>query len=335
MSEARPRGRFVWFDLMTTEPEKAVEFYTKVVGWGTTQWEGSSAVHDVDQCQPADRRRDAAAAGGRARRRTGSPTSPRPTSMPPRSRPSRSAPRCWSRRTTCRRSAASRCSATRRARCSRSSCRSHRRPATKGRRSQGEFSWHELATREQPAAFRFYETLFGWTKTSAMDMGPHGQYQMFGRNDVELGGMFNKAAEMPGPPAWAHYIMVDDINRAAEATKAGGGQVLNGPMEVPGRRLDLPGARPAGRDVRGAREGETERLTERTIVSCQLPATMCWKPEAVASSIVTTPTDRSRRTPARSAAGTPSPAGRSARPGGASGSSVARRRDRRAARGSA
>ena len=42
MSEAKPRGRFIWFDLMTTDPAKAVEFYTSVVGWGTTQWEGSA-----------------------------------------------------------------------------------------------------------------------------------------------------------------------------------------------------------------------------------------------------------------------------------------------------
>ncbi len=65
MSDAKPRGRFVWFDLMTTEPEKAIEFYTKVVGWGTTQWEGPSAVHDVDECQHAARRRDGVATGVR------------------------------------------------------------------------------------------------------------------------------------------------------------------------------------------------------------------------------------------------------------------------------
>ena len=45
-------------------------------------------------------------------------------------------------------------------------------PGHEGPPAQGEFSWHELATREQPAAFRFYETLFGWNKTTAMDMGP-------------------------------------------------------------------------------------------------------------------------------------------------------------------
>ncbi len=28
-------GRFVWYELMTTDMEAATGFYTKVVGWGT------------------------------------------------------------------------------------------------------------------------------------------------------------------------------------------------------------------------------------------------------------------------------------------------------------
>jgi predicted enzyme related to lactoylglutathione lyase len=40
MSDANEQGRFVWYDLMTTEPEKAIGFYTKVAGWSTTAWEG-------------------------------------------------------------------------------------------------------------------------------------------------------------------------------------------------------------------------------------------------------------------------------------------------------
>ena len=29
------RGRFVWHELMTTDPQAAIGFYTKVIGWGT------------------------------------------------------------------------------------------------------------------------------------------------------------------------------------------------------------------------------------------------------------------------------------------------------------
>src|SRR4030081_3092184 len=40
MSEESTRGRFVWYDLMTPDLEAAKAFYTAVVGWGTTVWEG-------------------------------------------------------------------------------------------------------------------------------------------------------------------------------------------------------------------------------------------------------------------------------------------------------
>jgi hypothetical protein len=110
-------------------------------------------------------------------------------------------------------------------------------PGPDGPPERGQFSWHELATHDYPAAFRFYERLFGWEKRSEMDMGGGNMYLLYGRKDREMGGMFNQTAEMPGPPAWTHYVMVDDVQRAIDAVKNGGGQVLVGPMEVPGGDL--------------------------------------------------------------------------------------------------
>ena len=71
----------------------------------------------------------------------------------------------------------------------------------------------------------------------AMDMGPMGKYYMFGRA-FPLGGMMNKPPEMAqAPPHWGLYFRVDDVAAGAERVKANGGQVLNGPMEVPGGDL--------------------------------------------------------------------------------------------------
>ena len=39
MSGDNARGRFVWYDLMTPDPEAAKAFYTAVAGWGTEAWE--------------------------------------------------------------------------------------------------------------------------------------------------------------------------------------------------------------------------------------------------------------------------------------------------------
>jgi len=245
MSEAKPRGRFVWYDLMTTDPEKAVEFYTKVAGWGTTKWEGpqpytmwtsaSVPLGGVMQLPPEAgapphwlayiSTPDVEATAAQAES-LGAKIMVPPTDIP----------------TVGRFSVLTDPQGAMFAIFTSSS----QTPGHEGAPGVGEFSWHELATREQPAAFRFYETLFGWNKTSAMDMGPDGQYQMFGRNDVELGGMYNKSDKMPGPPAWTHYIMVDDIDRALEAAKTGGGQVINGPMEVPGGDMIFMAIDPQG-----------------------------------------------------------------------------------------
>jgi uncharacterized protein len=99
----------------------------------------------------------------------------------------------------------------------------------------GEGSWHELMTTDYEAAMKFYQEVFGWQPSEAMDMGDMGKYQMFNRPHGMIGGMMNKPREMAGvPPNWGIYFMVPDIESAIERIKANGGKILNGPMEVPG-----------------------------------------------------------------------------------------------------
>ena len=111
----------------------------------------------------------------------------------------------------------------------------------------GEASWLELMTTDAPAAMKFYQELFGWQPTDAMDMGDMGKYQMFNRGDRMIGGMMNKPAAMAQvPPHWAIYFRVPDINAATERIKANGGKILNGPMEVPGGDWIVNGMDPQG-----------------------------------------------------------------------------------------
>ncbi|NJL29787.1 MAG: VOC family protein [Thermoanaerobaculia bacterium] len=110
----------------------------------------------------------------------------------------------------------------------------------------GEFSWNELATTDHEAAFAFYHELFGWQKLTAFDMGPHGIYQLYGRTELPLGGMFNKTADQPGPPCWLYYIRVEDVHASAEQVKKLGGQILMDPMEVPGGDWIVPCMDPQG-----------------------------------------------------------------------------------------
>ena len=98
----------------------------------------------------------------------------------------------------------------------------------------GDVSWRELYTTDAAAAVKFYSDLFGWRETQAMDMGPMGKYHIVARQ-WDLGGIMNTPKEMAQvPPNWGLYFRVDDVTRGAERVKVNGGQVLNGPMEVPG-----------------------------------------------------------------------------------------------------
>jgi predicted enzyme related to lactoylglutathione lyase len=94
-------------------------------------------------------------------------------------------------------------------------------------------------------AFAFYSDLFGWAKDEALDMGAMGRYQLFNAGGPPIGGMMTKPAEMPAP-FWSYYFRVDAIGAALERLKKEGGQVINGPMEVPGDDWIVQGIDPQG-----------------------------------------------------------------------------------------
>ena len=93
----------------------------------------------------------------------------------------------------------------------------------------GDASWRELMTTDANAAMAFYRDVFGWQPGEAMDM-----YQIFNRPHGQIGGIMNKPKEMANvPPNWQIYFRVPDVDAAAARITANGGQILNGPMDVP------------------------------------------------------------------------------------------------------
>jgi uncharacterized protein len=110
----------------------------------------------------------------------------------------------------------------------------------------GYVGWHELMAADGAAAFDFYAGLFGWEKTSVVDMGPMGAYQLWtdGRGG-DAGGMMTRPAGTPGP-AWRYYVQVDAIDAAVTRTKAAGGAITNGPHQVPGGAWIVQGIDPQG-----------------------------------------------------------------------------------------
>ena len=242
-------GRFVWYELMTTDRSAAQAFYSKVVGWGaqdanmpgleytmfTVQdvpvgglmdlpeearamglppsWLGYVAVDDVD------------ASAGHARR-LGGTVHVEPRDIPEVGRFSVVADPQGAMLALFK---------------SASPGQDH--PA--GPDAPGRTGWHELLAVDWEKAFAFYREMFGWQKADAMDMGPMGTYQLFSAGGPAIGGMFNKPADVPAA-FWLYYSIVDDIDSAVVRVTDNGGRIVTGPMEVPGGRWVVQATDPQG-----------------------------------------------------------------------------------------
>lgn len=102
----------------------------------------------------------------------------------------------------------------------------------------GHVGWNELRAGEWQRAFDFYAGLFGWTKDRAIDMGPMGTYQIFAIHGTPSGGMLTiGACGMNVSPSWMFYWNVTDIEASVRTLKEAGGEVTQGPMQVPGGSL--------------------------------------------------------------------------------------------------
>jgi uncharacterized protein len=241
-------GRFVWYQLMATDPEAAKAFYSTVVGWGTRDasrpglpytmftagetpvcgmlalpedsrkvggrpgWIGYVGVDDVD------------AAAARLEELGGV------IHVPPQDVPG----------------------------ISRFAVGADPQMATialfrwldggdeqpDDRYKLGCIAWHELLATDREEAWTFYSKLFGWQKAEIEQLTT-GLYQSFSLGGRTIGGMITKAATLPSP-FWLYYFNVGDINAAARRVKAAGGQVIKGPVRLVGEDWILHGMDPQG-----------------------------------------------------------------------------------------
>ncbi len=242
-----PKGKFDWYELMTSDTKAAGKFYSDVVGWTTrevtgagdipyttfnlgevgiagmlhlpqhTAWIGYIAVGDVD----AHIEKIVEAGGKLWKPATDVPGMLRFAVM---SDPQGAAIVVYTPN---------------------SAIPAPERPAPP---TPGTIGWHELYTTDLEKGFEFYNKLFGWTKVSDMDMGPMGTYRIFDEGDHKKmgdGGMMTKPAQMP-VSAWSFYFNVDSIKAAIERVKSGGGKIVNGPTEVPGGAWIIQAQDPQG-----------------------------------------------------------------------------------------
>lgn len=228
-------GEFVWHELLTTDPEAAKAFYRKVVGWETQDWNQGSMNYTMWKAgevmiggvmplpEPAKQAgapphwlghvgtTDIDATFEKMKSLGGTPYVP-PSDIPSVGRyavfadPQGAALALYQ------------------------SASSEGWSLSTG---VGTIGWNELMTTDLEAGVSFYEQLFGWNKIQAMDMGELGIYQMYGKGERMLGGMMKCPPGVPHPN-WLYYITVPDISASLSLVKSNGGQVLNGPTEVPG-----------------------------------------------------------------------------------------------------
>ena len=110
------------------------------------------------------------------------------------------------------------------------------------------YSWNELMTRDIDTALEFYRAVFDWSYES-QEMGPGMTYHVIAGGEYGgLGGMMAMPPDMPEqvPNHWGVYFMVDDIEKTIGAITGAGGQIVNGPMEIPGVGTTAVSHDPAG-----------------------------------------------------------------------------------------
>jgi predicted enzyme related to lactoylglutathione lyase len=229
-------GRPLWYELMTTDMKAAEAFYSAVIGWASAPFKGSPEPYTM-----FNRRGQIPVAGVM--------TKPKDMNAPPFWAMYVGVPKLEEAAAQITRRGGSECSPVievptvgrmQMMKDPQGAAFYIYEPASAEHQPEaaaeiGDASWHELMTTDAPAAMKFYNEVFGWEPSEALDMGPLGTYQMFNRPHGMIGGMMNKPPEMAHvPPNWQIYFRVPDINAATERIKANGGKILNGPMEVPG-----------------------------------------------------------------------------------------------------
>jgi len=238
MAEARfaGRGKFVWYDMMSTDPQRSLEFYGKLFGWSHTvmpmgamgdytmllngerhiggivpfdakvgmpsHWMPYLSVDDVD------------ASAARIPQIDGSVCVP-PTDIPE-----------VGRFAVIGDPTGAFCSIFR-------SGNDGEVETPEVAMASGNFCWNELLTTDQEKAFTFYTDLVGWSRQD-MDMGPMGNYVMLMRGEMGIGGMMNIPPGAPQPSAWLPYVAVDDVDATAAHITELGGNICVGPQDIPG-----------------------------------------------------------------------------------------------------
>lgn len=234
MEEKKALGKFVWHDLMTTDPARAREFYSEVFGWTWNEVDMGGSKYPMIHAAGEDHGGvnklgaaagqpshwicyvtvdDVDAAAGKAEE-LGGRVAEKPTDIPGIGRfavvvsPTGAAlaaykPNEW------------------------------RGEGYEGPGRPGTFVWHELLALDPDGEGSFFGEVFGWNPALNMS-GPYGDYYLFKRKDREkdAGGMLKKP-DGSGPSVWFPYVGVEDVDAVAAKIESLGGKIWVKPTDIP------------------------------------------------------------------------------------------------------
>lgn len=225
------QGRFVWHDLMSTDPEAAKKFYTQLLGWKTTDEEAMgtyttisangrglggiakldashgmsshwSCYLNVESVDGAAER--AVSLGGRI-------------CVPPTDIPN-----------------VGRFAVLQDPKGVLFSIYKDKEAgvvAGEGVPSAGTFCWYELMTPDPEALVPFYQALFGWRVETSQMTGE--TYWLCYSGDRQVCGMAKTQAGAPEAPHWLPFLAVEDLEASTNRAKGLGAQITVPPTDIP------------------------------------------------------------------------------------------------------
>ena len=117
--------------------------------------------------------------------------------------------------------------------------------------------WHELHSKDYPAAAAFYAQAFGWDMHVMSDT-PDFKYTTYGQGRDAKTGLMDASGFLPAeaPGRWVTYWAVEDVDAACRSVIANGGTVTEEPQDSPyGRVAAVTDCSGAALKLMGLRQG--------------------------------------------------------------------------------